>query len=157
MDQATGEVRVRRMFVSEDSGPVSNPDGMRNQVDGGAIQGMSRALLEEVRWNSRNLTSVDWRTYGVYTFGMFHPVIETVLIDWPDEEHMGAGVFDHRRGRRDRQRDFRRHRRAGPPDTVHAGTGAGSASSAPVKAVAAWGGCAEPAPEPPLVTPAHVC
>ncbi len=91
VNQATGAVAVRRMVASQDSGPVSNPNGMRNQMEGGAIQGMSRALFEEVRWNSRNVTSDDWRAYRVYTYGQFHPVVETVVIDRPDEEHMGSG------------------------------------------------------------------
>ncbi|MEZ5352102.1 MAG: molybdopterin cofactor-binding domain-containing protein [Bryobacteraceae bacterium] len=91
VNQTTGEVRVKRMVASQDSGPISNPNGMRNQMEGGAIQGMSRALFEEVRWNSRNVTSTDWTRYQVYTYGQFHPVVETVLIDRPDEEHMGSG------------------------------------------------------------------
>jgi len=91
VDQASGQVTVTRMVTSQDSGPVSNPDGLRQQMEGGALQGMSRALREEVRWNDRAITSVDWRTYPVYGFGEPLPVIETVLIDRPDVPHMGAG------------------------------------------------------------------
>ena len=53
VDQATGVIAVKRLVVAKDSGPISNPDGIRNQVEGGALQGMSRALLEEVTWDER--------------------------------------------------------------------------------------------------------
>ena len=46
-----------------DSGPISNPDGLRNQAEGGALHGVSRALFEEVTWDNEKVTSLDWRTY----------------------------------------------------------------------------------------------
>jgi CO/xanthine dehydrogenase Mo-binding subunit len=52
VDQATGIITVTGLIAAQDSGPVSNPDGLRNQMEGGALQGMSRALHEEVKWNS---------------------------------------------------------------------------------------------------------
>ena len=63
VDQATGKVAVKRLVVAQDCGPISNPDGMRNQIEGGALQGLSRALGEEVTWDDRKVTSIDWRTY----------------------------------------------------------------------------------------------
>ena len=60
-------------------------------MEGGAMQGMSRALFEEVKWNSQSITSVDWKKFPVFKFGMPLPVIETVLIDRKDKPHMGAG------------------------------------------------------------------
>jgi nicotinate dehydrogenase subunit B len=91
VDQDSGEVVVKRLVASNDSGPISNPDGLRAQMEGGALQGMSRALYEEVKWNSESITSVDWRRFPVFKFGTFMPVVETVLIDRPDKPHMGAG------------------------------------------------------------------
>lgn len=52
---------------------------------------MSRALFEEVRWNGESITSVDWRRFPVLPFGNALPTVETVLLDRPDKEHMGAG------------------------------------------------------------------
>ena len=46
VNQDTGQVHVTRLVVAQDCGPISNPDGMRNQIEGGALQGMSRALGE---------------------------------------------------------------------------------------------------------------
>ena len=53
---------VKKIFVGSDSGPVSNPDGLKNQLEGGALQGMSRTLGEEVTWDDQKVTSIDWRT-----------------------------------------------------------------------------------------------
>ena len=63
VNQDTGVIVVKRCVVAMDSGPISNPDGIRNQVEGGTLQGISRALLEEVTWNAERVTSVDWRSY----------------------------------------------------------------------------------------------
>lgn len=91
VDQDSGKVVVKKMFIANDSGPVSNPDGLRNQMEGGAMQGMSRALHEEVLWDDAGIRSTDWRRFPVYKFGDAMPVIESLLIDRPDKEHMGAG------------------------------------------------------------------
>ena len=91
VDQATGAVEAKRLFVAQDCGPVSNPDGMRNQLEGGALQGLSRALGEEVTWDDRKVTSIDWRTYRSLPLGFAVPEIESVLIDRHGVEAMGAG------------------------------------------------------------------
>jgi nicotinate dehydrogenase subunit B len=91
VDQDTGKVAVKRIVVSNDCGPISNPDGLRNQLEGGALQGMSRALGEEVTWDAEKITSFDWRTYHSLPLGFDIPKIETVLLNRPDEEATGAG------------------------------------------------------------------
>jgi CO/xanthine dehydrogenase Mo-binding subunit len=91
VDQDTGKVLVRRIVVSNDCGPISNPDGLRNQLEGGALQGMSRALGEEVTWDDQKVTSVDWRTYHSLPLGFAVPKIETVLVNRLDEPATGAG------------------------------------------------------------------
>jgi nicotinate dehydrogenase subunit B len=87
----TGAIRVKRLVVANDCGPISNPDGLRNQLEGGALHGMSRALLEEVTWDDTKVTSVDWRTYRPLYIGADIPKIETVLINRPDAAATGAG------------------------------------------------------------------
>ena len=91
VNQDTGAVAVTRLVLANDSGPISNPDGLRNQLEGGAIQGISRTLLEEVTWDDRHVTSVDWRTYKPLSLSDEMPVIETVLINRPDMPAAGAG------------------------------------------------------------------
>jgi len=91
VNQDTGKVAVKRMWVGIDAGPISNPDGLRNQAEGGALQGMSRALGEEVTWDEQKVTSVDWKTYHSLPLGFEIPKIECVLVNRPDEEATGAG------------------------------------------------------------------
>ena len=55
------------------------------------LQGLSRALGEEVTWDDKKVTSIDWRTFRSLTLGSEVPAIECVLINRPDGEAMGAG------------------------------------------------------------------
>ena len=87
----TGVVDVKRLVMALDSGPISNPDGLRNQAEGGALHGMSRALFEEVTWDAEKVTSVDWRTYRTFPVGFKIPRLETVLINSLEAEACGAG------------------------------------------------------------------
>jgi len=91
VNQSTGQIHVTRLVVAQDCGPISNPDGMRNQIEGGALQGMSRALGEAVTWDEEKVTSIDWRSYHSLPVGFAIPRIETVLINQPDEEACGSG------------------------------------------------------------------
>ena len=91
VDRATGAVVAKKLFIAQDCGPISNPDGMRNQLEGGALQGLSRCLGEEVTWDDRKVTSIDWRTYHSATLGLSVPAIESVLINRPDKPADGAG------------------------------------------------------------------
>ncbi|HET9834311.1 MAG TPA: molybdopterin cofactor-binding domain-containing protein [Vicinamibacterales bacterium] len=91
VDQDTGKLLVRRFVVSQDCGPISNPDGLKNQLEGGVLQGMSRALTEEVTWDATKITSIDWRTYPPLYLGAELPVIESVLVNRPDRRATGAG------------------------------------------------------------------
>jgi CO/xanthine dehydrogenase Mo-binding subunit len=68
VDNSTGAVQVRRLTVAHDCGLIVNPDGVRNQVEGNVLQGLSRALKEEVRFDSHGQTSVDWESYPILTF-----------------------------------------------------------------------------------------
>jgi nicotinate dehydrogenase subunit B len=91
VDQATGKVNVRKVSVCVDCGPISNPDGLRNQTEGGTLQGMSRALGEEVTWDDQQVTSFDWLSYHTLPLGFAIPQIEVVMINRPDEDATGAG------------------------------------------------------------------
>jgi nicotinate dehydrogenase subunit B len=91
VDTATGRIQVTRLVAAQDCGPISSPDGMRNQIEGGSLQGLSRAVGEAVTWDDANVTSVDWRTYRSLSLGAEMPVVESVLIDRRDHAAMGAG------------------------------------------------------------------
>jgi len=91
VDQNTGKVSVKRIFFANDSGPISNPNGLRNQIEGGTLQGMSRALVEEVTWDEQKVTSVDWQSYRTLPLGFAIPEIRVNLINRPDQPATGAG------------------------------------------------------------------
>jgi nicotinate dehydrogenase subunit B len=91
VDLDTGVVRPRRFVIALDCGPISNPDGLRNQIEGGILQGMSRSLVEEVTWNERRVTSVDWETYRSLHLDYEMPPIECVFVTPADVPATGAG------------------------------------------------------------------
>jgi nicotinate dehydrogenase subunit B len=91
VDRQIGAVRPKRFVIALDCGPVSNPDGLRNQTEGGILQGMSRALVEEVTWDSRRVTSVDWETYHSLPLDYQMPTVETVLVTPANVPATGAG------------------------------------------------------------------
>ena len=131
VDQDTGKIAVKRIVVAIDAGPISNPDGLRNQIEGGALQGMSRALLEEVTWDDQKVTSVDWRTYHSLPLGFPYSQGRMRAVEPAGRRSDGRGRDFHYGDRgRHRQRDFRRHRRAPAPDPVHAGARQSSAQRA---------------------------
>jgi CO/xanthine dehydrogenase Mo-binding subunit len=88
---ATGVVHPRRYIVAHDCGPISNPDGLRNQIEGGLLQGTSRALVEQVTWDERRVTSVDWSSYASLHLDYDIPAIETVFVTPAGVPATGAG------------------------------------------------------------------
>jgi nicotinate dehydrogenase subunit B len=91
VDRVSGQVKAERFVIAHDCGPISNPDGLRNQIEGGLLQGMSRALGEEVTWDDRKVTSTDWESYNSLSLGIQLPAIEIVLLDRPEAKATGAG------------------------------------------------------------------
>ena len=87
---ATGAVRVRDVYVAHDCGLIVNPDGLRNQIEGAVIQGTSRALKEQVTFDRKRVTSIDWRSYPILRFSEI-PQVHITLIDRPRERPLGAG------------------------------------------------------------------
>jgi nicotinate dehydrogenase subunit B len=91
VDLESGVVKPKRFVVALDCGPISNPDGLRNQTDGGILQGMIRALVEEVTWDESRVTSVDWQTYKSLYLDYEMPSIESVFVAPKGVPALGAG------------------------------------------------------------------
>ena len=91
VDLTSGVVQPRKFVIAIDCGPVSNPDGLRNQLEGGILQGTSRALVEEVTWDEQRVTSTDWETYQSLRLDFEVPVIETVFVTPDGVAATGAG------------------------------------------------------------------
>jgi nicotinate dehydrogenase subunit B len=90
VNRQNGEIRVTRMCVGHDCGQMVNPDGVANQVEGCVIQTVGRTLMEEVKWDTKQVTSVDWVSYPIIRFPEV-PRVELALIDRPNEPSWGAG------------------------------------------------------------------
>lgn len=91
VDLSSGRVEPRRFVIALDCGPISNPDGLRNQIEGGILQGMSRALIEEVTWDGKRVTATDWETYPSLYLDFKAPAIDIVLLNRTDVPAIGAG------------------------------------------------------------------
>ena len=90
VDRASGVVTVKKMTMGHDCGLIINPDGLKFQIEANVVHGVSRALLEEVKWDASGIKSVDWRTYSVLTFRNV-PDVDIVLINRPERPSSGAG------------------------------------------------------------------
>ena len=90
VDRTSGVVKIERVVAAFDIGRVINPDGARNQMEGGIVQALSRTLKEQVTFDKSAVTSVDWDHYPIMDFSEV-PEIDVVLLDRPDEESGGAG------------------------------------------------------------------
>lgn len=90
VNRRTGEIRVERVCVAHDCGQVINPDGTRNQVEGGVIQTVSRTLMEQVTWDRQQVLSRDWASYPILRHDQA-PQVLVDLIDRPGEPSWGAG------------------------------------------------------------------
>jgi nicotinate dehydrogenase subunit B len=91
VNRKTGNVRVQRVTIAQDSGLVINPGAVRNQIEGGVIQSISRALKEEVTFDRSRVTSLDWASYPIVTFNEIPDEIDIVLLDRPDLPPMRVG------------------------------------------------------------------
>lgn len=88
--RGSGAIRVTRFFCTHDCGQMINPDGVKAQVEGNIVHTLSRVLKEELTYDRRAVTSLDWASYPVITFPEVPPMtIE--LIDRPGERPWGAG------------------------------------------------------------------
>jgi nicotinate dehydrogenase subunit B len=89
VDTSSGKIRVTRVTIAFDCGLIINPDGVRNQIEGNMMQGVSRALFEEVKFDATGVKSVDWATYPVLRFQDV-PDVQIQLINRPELPATGA-------------------------------------------------------------------
>jgi nicotinate dehydrogenase subunit B len=84
------EVRLKKIWCAADAGLVISPDGARNQLEGGIIQGASFVLREQVRFADGRVSTQNWDDYPILRFSDI-PEIEIQLIDNPNEPSLGLG------------------------------------------------------------------
>jgi CO/xanthine dehydrogenase Mo-binding subunit len=91
VDRSTGKIFARKFTVAHDCGQIINPDGLEKTIEGNIVQGVSRTLWEEVTFDEKSVTSVDWTTYPILDITETPETIDIVLINRPDSAPTGAG------------------------------------------------------------------
>ncbi len=91
VDRSTGKIWARKFTVAHDCGQIINPDGLVHTIEGNIIQALSRTLWEEVKFDPKSVTSVDWQTYPILDMTEIPETIDCVLLDYPDRPPTGAG------------------------------------------------------------------
>jgi CO/xanthine dehydrogenase Mo-binding subunit len=87
---AGASIRVTDISVAADVGLVINPDGVRSQLEGGAVQSCSWTLMEQLMFTSEAITTRSWEDYPILKFSEVPKVIVSI-IDRPDQPAVGAG------------------------------------------------------------------
>jgi len=87
----SGRVSVARAMAAVDSGQAVNPDGIRNQIEGGILQSLSWSLYESVTFDSMRITSRDWSSYPILRFSAVPERIDVHVIDRPGQPFLGTG------------------------------------------------------------------
>jgi nicotinate dehydrogenase subunit B len=91
VEHETGAVRVIRAVAANDSGEAVNPDGIRNQIEGGIIQSISWTLFEAVTFDAARITSVDWASYPILRFPDLPDSVDVHVINRPGQPFLGTG------------------------------------------------------------------
>jgi CO/xanthine dehydrogenase Mo-binding subunit len=91
IDRSTGKIWARKFTVAHDCGQIINPDGLVKCIEGNIVQGVSRTLWEEVTFDRKAVTSVDWITYPILDITETPGEVNVVLINHPDIAPSGAG------------------------------------------------------------------
>ena len=90
MNKRTGKVRVTRVVIAHDVGIIINPSGIKAQIEGNVVHGVSRSLKEEVVLDGKTSKSRDWESYQVLRFTDL-PEIKIALVNRPNKPAVGSG------------------------------------------------------------------
>lgn len=90
IDRSSRAVRIVRVVEAWDCGPVVNPNGLRNQIEGAIVQGIGGALFEDVHFENGRVLNPHFASYRVPRFRDL-PQIEVEIIDRKDQNPFGAG------------------------------------------------------------------
>ena len=92
VNPSTGQYRVRRFTVAHDCGFVVNPRSLEGTIEANLIQAMSRAMHEQVRFDSTRVQSVDWITYPIVDMMEVPDAVDIVIVgNDPGAKSLGAG------------------------------------------------------------------
>jgi CO/xanthine dehydrogenase Mo-binding subunit len=86
----SGEVQIEHVVTAVDVGQIVNPDGLRNQVEGGIVQSTSWTLYEQVAYDAGGIRSYDWSGYPILRFSQVPRKVDVHLLDQPGQPFLGA-------------------------------------------------------------------
>lgn len=86
-----GRLIIHRAVAAVDSGEAVNPDGIRNQVEGGIVQSLSWTALEAAGHDGARRTDYDWSTYPILRFADVPRSVTVEVIDRPGTPFLGTG------------------------------------------------------------------
>jgi CO/xanthine dehydrogenase Mo-binding subunit len=90
VDKQTGRVTINHLYGAIDAGLVVNPGNVENQISGQLVQTASRMLKEEVTFDTRQVTSLDWNGYPILRFEEA-PEVTPIVVQRVGERSTGAG------------------------------------------------------------------
>jgi CO/xanthine dehydrogenase Mo-binding subunit len=91
VDRESGRIDVGRVVAAVDSGDAVNPDGIRNQIEGGIVQSLSWTLYESVSFDDTRVTSRDWSSYPIMRFASVPQSVDVQVVDRPGTPFLGTG------------------------------------------------------------------
>jgi CO/xanthine dehydrogenase Mo-binding subunit len=91
VNRQTGRIWMKKVAIGHDCGLIVNPIGLTAALEGQTMQGISRALYEEVHFDDKRVTSVDWRSYRIANLEDMPASVELALLNRPDKPIGGAG------------------------------------------------------------------
>jgi len=91
VERSTGKIFARKFTVAHDCGLIINPAQLKHTIEGNIIQGLSRTIWEETKFDAKSVTSIDWVSYPILDITEKPEVIDIVLIDRPNVPPSGAG------------------------------------------------------------------
>ena len=87
VDEATGAVNIREAWCVHDVGRAVNPSAVESQIEGGFVQGMGYALMEEMLWEDGRLVNPSFMDYKFPGALEAPDKIHTVILETPEPSH----------------------------------------------------------------------
>jgi CO/xanthine dehydrogenase Mo-binding subunit len=97
VNRRTGHVWAKRLVCAHDCGLVVNPQSLTHTIECAMLHSLSRAIHEEVQFDTEKVLSVDWETHPTLTHADVPASIEVVLVNGdpnpnrPDLRPYGGG------------------------------------------------------------------
>jgi CO/xanthine dehydrogenase Mo-binding subunit len=90
IDRESGLINIARVVAAVDAGLAVNPDGIRNQIEGGIVQSLSWTSCEAVALDANGRTSLNWNSYPILRFSGVPDSIEVLVVDQPNMPFLGV-------------------------------------------------------------------